>query len=591
MGGRSDDKLLRISLALHTNPGVYALLVGSGLSRAAGIPTGWEIVVDLIGKVAVAAGDTVPTDPQDWYKSRFGEPAEYPKVVARLAPTRSERRALLRSYFEPTPEEREEGVKSPTDAHKAIARLASLGYVRVILTTNFDRLIEEALSDEGVAPQVVSSADGLRGAFPLVHTACTVLKLHGDYLDTRIRNTAKELAKYPRGINNFLDRVFDEYGLVVCGWSADWDTALADAIIRCPTRRFTTFWMTRGDLHEDARLVADSRRAEIVQIEGADPAFSQMLESVESLEELASPHPASTAVAIATVKRYLSSDQFKIRLHDLFRDEVEAVYQELSSDRFPLQGEFTIDDFRGRLHAYEALSEQLMSMGAALSYYNERASESLLTRALERLAAFEDGNSLIALEAFRRYPALQFSYAAGIAALASGRYANLAAVLLNGKFVDRQRDESKPLVHVVSVETVFSRETFRWVPTGNPKLEHTPPSNYLLECLRPFLKPYTPDENDYEDMFNIFEYLLALTFLDLKLDADEAPYWTPVGRFGWVGKRDWNRTPWVRFLQEGLQGGESWELLKAGFFGGSPDRATSVANKHLELLRSQTSSW
>lgn len=51
------DPLLSLAFSVHSNPGVYAVLVGSGLSRAAAIPTGWEIVLDLARKVAVLEGE------------------------------------------------------------------------------------------------------------------------------------------------------------------------------------------------------------------------------------------------------------------------------------------------------------------------------------------------------------------------------------------------------------------------------------------------------------------------------------------------------------------------------------------------------
>ena len=49
--------------------------------------------------------------------------------------------------------------------------------------------MENALREEGVEPTVVASADALAGAGPIAHTACYVLKLHGDYKDARILNT------------------------------------------------------------------------------------------------------------------------------------------------------------------------------------------------------------------------------------------------------------------------------------------------------------------------------------------------------------------------------------------------------------------
>ena len=46
--------------------------------------------------------------------------------------------------------------------------------------------------------------------------------------------------------DGLLDRVFDEFGLVVCGWSGDWDIALRRAMERCASRRFSTYWCAKG---------------------------------------------------------------------------------------------------------------------------------------------------------------------------------------------------------------------------------------------------------------------------------------------------------------------------------------------------------
>jgi NAD-dependent SIR2 family protein deacetylase len=70
---------------------------------------------------------------------------------------------LERSYFEPNEDDRNRGVKTPTAAHKAIAKLVGAGYIRVIITTNFDRLMEKALEDIGVVPTVISTPDAVLG--------------------------------------------------------------------------------------------------------------------------------------------------------------------------------------------------------------------------------------------------------------------------------------------------------------------------------------------------------------------------------------------------------------------------------------------
>src|SRR5208283_4902116 len=186
-----------LSFSVQSNRGVYAVLLGSGVSRAAMMPTGWEVTLDLIRKLAEISGETCEPSPEIWYRDKFGQEPDYSVMLASVARTPAERQQLLRGYWEPSEEEREEGAKQPTAAHKAIASLVEGGFIKVIITTNFDRLIETALSDVGVTPTVLSSPDQMLGAVPLIHSNCCVFKVHGDYLDTRIRNTPEELSAYP----------------------------------------------------------------------------------------------------------------------------------------------------------------------------------------------------------------------------------------------------------------------------------------------------------------------------------------------------------------------------------------------------------
>jgi hypothetical protein len=164
------DPILRLSIVMHSNMGVYALLLGSGVSRSSAIPTGWEVALDLIRKLGHAKGEACDPDPETWYKALTGVEADYSDILDQLTLSSAERGQLLRSYFESTDEDREHGRKAPSPAHRAIAALVANGYVRVIVSTNFDRLMEQALSEVGVQPTVISTADaiGLSGQPPLV---------------------------------------------------------------------------------------------------------------------------------------------------------------------------------------------------------------------------------------------------------------------------------------------------------------------------------------------------------------------------------------------------------------------------------------
>lgn len=183
------DPITSLSIATHAATGSFALLLGSGISRAAQIPTGWEIVGDLIKRIALADGPECGAAPEQWYRDRFGVGPNYGDILARLADTQPERSRIIHRYLEPTNEERAQGIKEPTIAHQAIAELVAGGYIRVIVTTNFDQLLERALEAQGVTPSVIASEDDITSVYPLAHNRCTIIKLHGDYVSARLRNT------------------------------------------------------------------------------------------------------------------------------------------------------------------------------------------------------------------------------------------------------------------------------------------------------------------------------------------------------------------------------------------------------------------
>jgi len=128
------DPSLSLAVSVQSNPGVYALLLGSGVSRSSGVPTGWEIVEDLIRRLATLKGEECDNDPQGWFRKSFGREPDYSEILNDLAKSSAERMQVLRSYFEPTDQERQEGRKLPTPAHRAIADLVAKGYLRALIT-------------------------------------------------------------------------------------------------------------------------------------------------------------------------------------------------------------------------------------------------------------------------------------------------------------------------------------------------------------------------------------------------------------------------------------------------------------------------
>jgi len=113
------DNEMALTFSVRNNPGVYALLLGSGVSTDAGVPTGWGIVEDLIRKLADAQDKDPDPDPFEWYEEEYEQEPQYDELIEKIAPSKEERQSLLEAYFKPTDEEREEGIKTPSKAHES----------------------------------------------------------------------------------------------------------------------------------------------------------------------------------------------------------------------------------------------------------------------------------------------------------------------------------------------------------------------------------------------------------------------------------------------------------------------------------------
>jgi NAD-dependent SIR2 family protein deacetylase len=564
------DPLVSLAFAMHSRKGVYAVLLGSGVSRSAGIPTGWEVVLDLIRKLAHVQGESSEPDPVAWYQAKYGREPDYSKLLDALAKTAAERNQLLKAYFEPTEDEREQGRKKPTPAHNAIAGLVASGHVRVIVTTNFDHLMENALRAAGVVPTIISTPDAAEGATPLTHAECTVVKVHGDYLDNRIKNTPAELAKYDRRINKLLNRIFDEFGLIICGWSGDWDTALRAAIERCHSHRYTTVWASRGEPGGTAKKLIDLRNAEVVPIQGADAFFQDLADKVAALEELDRPHPLSVQVAVASVKRYVSEEKHRIQLHDLVMQEVERVATLLSSSHLPPRS-VNAEELKQWAQRQEALSEILLGMTVAGCYWCDTNQEKLWASCVQRIANSQiDPVGRLNRPNPRLYAALRLLYGGGIAAVAAGHFRLMYALMFNVALQDCA--EEYLAVDVLHTWGVLNQDAGRLL-TGQKY--YAPLSEHLYGTLRTPLREYLPDDRQYEKFFDRFEYLRALIGVDSDLKKGGRGF-GPIGRFGYEFRRDSNVVKDIR--REASQAGARWEPLKAGFFEGSYDSLQQVMN-------------
>lgn len=558
------DGILALSLQLHSNKGVFALLLGSGISRPAGIPTGWEVTLDLVQKLAQLENQDPDPDLEKWFVEKYGRVPDYSFLLENLAKTSTERTRLLRSYFEPSEEEKEQGLKVPTKAHHAIASLVSSGVIKVIVTTNFDRLLEQALVEVGISPAVISTADAVKGTLPLAHSPCTIVKLHGDYLDTRLKNTTDELSDYSEDVNTLLDQVFDEYGLIVCGWSAVYDVALRSALERQTNRRFTTYWTSMGEAGPEAEKLIAHRSAEMIRIKGADEFFSQLLENLKSLDQVNRSHPISIELAVAQVKRYIIQNN-PIGVHDLLMEEVKTVYSQLHKD-FSIQGGGVGPSVLNYIQNYESTSEKLVTLAATAAYWGDGGSILAIIKGFEWLGNPPDGESGGTWVAIRRYPALMLLYAAGISLIAKRNFKDLHKLFFTPNNHYERYGRSHRLISEFHPSGIVDVSHLNAALGKNYRI---PTSERIFEQVSNSLAFLFPTKESFAQLFDEFEYCFCLSFA-WDYFTNENRYWGPLGRFIYRGARSGEQTVLDRISKEFSQ--QDFELL----LGATPEEVPSI---------------
>lgn len=572
------DPIDSFALTLHHAPGVQALLLGSGISRAAGIPTGWEIVVDLIRQLGQVREAGEQADWPAWYRATFDRAPNYSEILDAVASTPAERRSVIQRYIEA---EEGEHSRRPTKAHDAIAKLVAAGAIRVIVTTNFDRLLEAALREAGVEPVVIASDDAIVGATPLVHSRCTIIKLHGDYMDARIRNTEGELETYSPAMNALLDRVLDEYGLVVCGWSGDWDTALKAAIMRTASRRYPFYWMSRGEPSPLGADIIAHRRGRVVRADDADAFFTRVLGKFEALRG-GSPHPQSVAMTVAQGKLLCREDRTAPDWSDLIAVEIEKVMTFLRGQDYPTDHP-TVESLNELTETLVSRTEALRRLVLIGTRWGGPEAFRIVLRAIASLAAPIGNQSGFAnLIAFRQLPAaLCFQWAVAGAVLREDMH-RLRSVL-HLPLISPGDDTPIAAIKL----PIGALDSVDWRLLKGFNNFYVPHSEYFRIVFAKDAHDVIVSVNEADAAWDTSEFWLTLEAGAIRLgdSQDISRFRAPIGRFIWRSPplSPGKRIEALRALKAGAP------EFKAGLLGGSPEAAKIIidaADSFISRVRS-----
>lgn len=535
---------------MHSQPGVYAVLLGSGVSTGAGVLTGWGVVRELVARVAAAADPTderassaAREEPEQWWEKHGQGDLGYAALLEQLGPSAAARQGLLAEFFEPGSDDDGTPARQPSQAHRAIAELVRRGTVKVIVTTNFDRLMEQALEAAGVSPQVISRPEAVNGMAPLAHSKATVIKLHGDYLDLGTRNTPTELADYPTEWNDLLHQVFDEYGLIISGWSADWDTALVNALTTTSSRRYPLYWDSRSSRGDAATRLLSLRGGIVLPSTSADELFRELVESLEALDRLSAP-PLTTAMAIARLKRYLPDPVRRIDLHDLVMNITDDVVD--SIDTAPVEATSggtvtwqTVDDaVESHLHSMDQLAPLLIE---GVRHDHQGTHDQLWIDVVQRLidsATTYPSSYMPVLQALRLIPALVAVAAISITATKRNREGLLLTLAAEVEGSPRPgRVDNVTVAQILHYVNILEDDSANNLPRWGGNTRWIYPTSHLFKGeIRRFFADLIPADADYEAAYHGFEYRIGIiqrkSSEPYGYNAIRGEY---VGETGWIG--------------------------------------------------------
>jgi len=266
------DPIVSLSVALAEAPGTCACLLGAGVSVDAGVPTGWAVYREglrRLYRLEAGTGETPDDESLDaWLAASGHGDLGYSTLLDLIAPDPATRRAFISGFFE--------GVE-PGRTHELLASLAERGVIRVFVTTNFDRLLEQALLARGIDPVVVSDDATLDAAPRREHSGVFIVKAHGDYLQETMRNTGAELSELEPALTTELQTIVNHYGLLVIGWSGS-DPAIS-AVLRARSSRYGVWWLSlTTPPAEPGRSLAEAIGARVINRDGA----SALLEDLDN---------------------------------------------------------------------------------------------------------------------------------------------------------------------------------------------------------------------------------------------------------------------------------------------------------------------
>lgn len=199
-----------VRLIAQADPLEFSLFLGAGASRSSGVVLASEMIRAwremAFSEAGSPGGELVAwCKAKGWYES----PTEYSDMFEALFPDERARQKYIESRVE---------AGSPGWGYLYLANIMREGRFNLVFTTNFDDLVNEALTRFYGYNPVVCAADTDVATINVSTQRPKIVKLHGDYLFKSLKNTREELARLTTNMERKFGEFARQFGMVVIGY-------------------------------------------------------------------------------------------------------------------------------------------------------------------------------------------------------------------------------------------------------------------------------------------------------------------------------------------------------------------------------------
>lgn len=212
-------------------PARFALFLGAGASAESGILTASGMISDFKRRILQdECPDCFKTEAEkeNWLTTQAWYDANHPyaSLFEHCEPKEIGRQRYIEKLIEG---------RKPSVGYVTLANLLATKHINTILTTNFDDLVYTACTTFTDIRPIVFAYGVLASEMRVTAPRPKILKLHGDFLYSKLKNTKDETRAQDPNMARQVLQVLNEYGLIVIGYSGG-DESVMDILDQIPRR-------------------------------------------------------------------------------------------------------------------------------------------------------------------------------------------------------------------------------------------------------------------------------------------------------------------------------------------------------------------